>query len=245
MFSHNAHSVRPRSRCSSASGGASVLASSFARFAPDRPDRRRLRPQHRVLDDPVPRLYRRAWRRRSRSPIRSGGPPGAIYDTVLAAIVGPLAVAIARPAHRAGAGRLVSTVPSTGAPAPARQLSRFLVVRRSSSCIGVGALTARLVLPAGRQRRRSTRPSRPQNRTVARADPVAARPDLRPQRPAARHERADVRGQGPPGRPARSIQRDAVVTRWPRCSRWTRPTSTPTIDATRAPASTSSGSPRT
>ncbi len=151
-------------------GGASVLGHVLRPGAAARPDRRRLRPEPRVLDDPV-RRRRRARRPRSRWTTRCPSScPSAIYDAVLAGLIGPLAIAIHDRRVEAGAGRLVSAYLDGHPASPRERLSRFLV-------FGLGRHPGRqradraAVLPPGRQRRRSTPPSPTANRTVLESIP--------------------------------------------------------------------------
>ena len=88
-----------------------------------------------------------------------------------------------------------------GRPEPAaRRLSRFLVFG-VVVVLAITTLTARLfylqIVNGGEFKALSTAQAHGR-----RVDPVAARPDLRPQGPTARLERPDVRGQAPPVGPA-------------------------------------------
>ena len=74
-------------------GGASILARSLVRSAPDRPDLRCPGPQHRILDDLV-RLFRALGPAPPSSDPLVTVLPGAVYDAVLAAVIGPLTVAV-------------------------------------------------------------------------------------------------------------------------------------------------------
>ena len=114
-------------------------------------------------------------------------------------LIGPLVVAIHDRRSRGGTGRLVTTY-LDDRPRPIRRLSRFIAFGLIV-LLAVGGLTARLfylqIVDGGRFATLSAR-----NRTVLEAIPCASWPDLRPRRSRPRHERADVRGQGPAGRPA-------------------------------------------
>ena len=128
--------------------------------------------------------------------------PGVVYDTVCRRARRPARRRHPRPTSRKSGSTGERYATSTGAATPARPLSRFLVFALAV-ILGVGGLTARLFYLQIVERRPVRRAVRRGNRTVARGDPVAARPDLRPRGDVLVTNVADVRGQDPAGRPAR------------------------------------------
>ena len=199
-------------------GAASVLGRVLARSAA-RADHRDLRPQHRVLDDPV---------RRSSAPFATPLPvdrsaavivlPGAIYDAVIAGLISARWRSRSTTVAPGASGSTGEHLPRrTRQRARRRSLSRFLVFGVDRGHRGRARSTARLfylqIVNGGQYtaaRRRE--PDGP------RVDPVAARPDLRPQRPRARHERPDVRRQAPAGRPAAAVPTARSSSAWRPCS---------------------------
>ena len=150
----------------------------------------------------------------------------SLYDAVArgrARAPGRSRCAIAR---RRGAGRLVNGY-LDGRQRRRPPVMRFLVFGLVI-VLAIGGLTARLfylqIVSGGEFATLSAR-----NRTASQADPVVARPDLRPDGQAARHERADLRRQGPARRPAADAARRGRR-RLAALLRSSRPTSTAAID---------------
>ena len=188
-------SARPPSRCSSPSASAPSSADLLGRVQDPRPDHRHRHREPRLLHA-APRLDHRPLDRRrslSRPSLRSIL-PSTVYDIVLAAIVGPLAIAIVARRREAGAGGLVNDV-------LARRQSRARpatdpvprVRHRHDPRVRPADDAARL--PPDHQRHDASPPGAEAQRDGRGGDPGAPRPDLRPQGPAARHERRDLGGQ--------------------------------------------------
>ena len=200
MSWHNDRSGRQPSHFCSASAARSLLAALFARLRPLAPVIAVLGPEPRVFDDACSSLSAlsavaapgRGSARHSCSRARSTTPswppdrPARGLDP--------------RPPRRARNGSTGERLPRRPRRAGARGCSRFLVFGLDRPDRGQRA-DGPPVLPPGRQRRRSSRRSRPRTAPSS-GRSLAARPDLRPQRAPAGHERPDVRRQDPAGGPA-------------------------------------------
>ena len=149
-----------------------------------RTDHRHLRSEHRVFDDVVHARIRPSHADPGHGPTRDR-PSGRRLrhdpgdDHRAAGGLDPRSTRAAR------TGRLVSAYIGERA-APVKQLSRFLVFGLIV-IIAISTLTARLFYLQIIQGTQASR-ARRQEPDGARVDPVAARPDLRPQRATSRHE---------------------------------------------------------
>ena len=163
-------------------------------------------PESRLLDDPVVALDRAPLADPGRRPDARSFCPARCTTRSSPPLVGPLAVSIHDRRADDASGSTGDGVPRRPAEARSARLSgsSSSAGRRSSASAASrpGSSTSRSSTAASLAALATQQPDRP------RGDPVAARPDLRPQGPAARHERPDVGGQDPARPICRSTERD-------------------------------------